>query len=97
MGNKTPVLALAMSTITLIFILTYPTTTVKVPYIQNATVHCGTTTFTTTLAKPTAITSNAIIGESYTYYYSNVLVINGRTCTVKGKIEYTTLTARAKK
>ena len=91
MTKKIAVTALVLSFFMFLYIISYPTNGIRVPYIQDATITCGESITTTHFSPPTSISSNAIIAPGYTYYYSNIIIIDGTTCTVSGKIEYTTL------
>ena len=86
MNSKIVVASLIMSIIAFTYIMTYPTTNSELPYVPTATLTCGGTTLTTSFSHPTSESSNAILGPGYTYYYSNIIVINSTTCTVNGKV-----------
>ena len=86
MNSKIVIASLIMSIIAFAYVMTYQVNETTLPYIPNATITCGETTFTTSFYPPTTESSNAIIGPNYTYFYSNIILINNNTCTVNGKI-----------
>jgi len=91
MNNRIIITSLLISLITFIFVMVYPVTSIQVPYPKSGTVTCANSTFITTFSKPLSISSNAIIGPNYTYYYSDIIIISGKTCRIKPKISRTEL------